>query len=178
MYSPPPLLPSPSNCTPLLHSIVRTYLSFMGSNYLEPFCSCCYVLVLFPERTGNPCFLETMDYALSDRPIRDWSWYVSLKYHNKYHFWLRNLGFVYVASWDYFTSTYAPQLPHVGTCAGEPLAAVAGDVILSSYLVLFISFYISTYKKMTKLRSVGKVAQKVELKLEKEVDVPIAHSAE
>jgi hypothetical protein len=54
---------------------------------------------------------------------------------------------VYFASWDYFISTYAPHLPHVGTCAGEPYAAVAGDVILSSYLVLFISFYIATYKK-------------------------------
>ncbi|KAH8687404.1 ELO family [Tricladium varicosporioides] len=60
-----------------------------------------------------------------------------------------DLGFVYFASWDYFTSTYWPSLPHVGTCAGEPFAAVAGDVILSSYLVLFISFYISTYKKMS-----------------------------
>jgi fatty acid elongase 3 len=59
-------------------------------------------------------------------------------------------GFVYFASWDYFTSTYAPHLPHMGTCAGEPYAAVAGDVILSSYLVLFISFYIATYRKAGK----------------------------
>lgn len=57
-----------------------------------------------------------------------------------------DLGFVYFASWDYFTSTYAPSLPHVGTCAGEPWAAVAGCTILSSYLVLFILFYLATYK--------------------------------
>jgi fatty acid elongase 3 len=58
-----------------------------------------------------------------------------------------DLGFVYFASWDYFTSTYAPWLPHVGTCAGEEFAALSGCAILSSYLVLFISFYAVTYKK-------------------------------
>ncbi|CZT04288.1 probable fatty acid elongase (FEN1) [Rhynchosporium agropyri] len=78
-----------------------------------------------------------------------------------------DLGFVYFASWDYFTSTYAPYLPHVGTCAGEPWAAIAGDVILSSYLVLFISFYIATYKKMSNKRSAAKVAQRAEGKMEK-----------
>ncbi|KAG9243481.1 GNS1/SUR4 family-domain-containing protein [Calycina marina] len=87
-----------------------------------------------------------------------------------------DLGFVYFASWDYFTSTYAPQLPHVGTCAGEPLAAIAGDVILSSYLVLFISFYIATYKQMSQRRSASKTARKVGLKMEKEIDAPVASS--
>ena len=55
-------------------------------------------------------------------------------------------GFIYFASWDYFTSVYAPQLPHVGTCAGEEFAAASGCVILSSYLFLFIGFYFNTYK--------------------------------
>lgn len=54
---------------------------------------------------------------------------------------------VYFASWDYWASTFYPSLPHVGTCAGHPAAAIAGCVILSSYLVLFVLFYISTYKK-------------------------------
>lgn len=84
---------------------------------------------------------------------------------------LNVLGFVYFASWDYFTSTYAPQLPHIGTCAGEPFAAIAGDVILSSYLVLFISFYIATYKKMSNRRNTAKIAQKAELRIEK-AEVP------
>lgn len=66
---------------------------------------------------------------------------------------------MYFASWDYFISTYAPHLPHVGTCAGEPYAAVAGDVILSSYLVLFISFYIATYKKIGRSRETAKAAK-------------------
>ena len=85
-------------------------------------------------------------------------------------------GFVYFASWDYFTSTYAPHLPHVGTCAGEPFAAIAGDVILSSYLVLFISFYIATYRKQSKRKSSAKVAQKAERKMEK-FEVPAMKDA-
>jgi fatty acid elongase 3 len=56
-------------------------------------------------------------------------------------------GFVYFASWTYFTSTYFPALPNVGTCAGEEFAAFAGIGILTSYLLLFISFYFATYKK-------------------------------
>lgn len=56
-------------------------------------------------------------------------------------------GFVYFASYTYFTSSYFPWMPNAGTCAGEEFAAFAGMGILSSYLVLFISFYLATYKK-------------------------------
>lgn len=56
-------------------------------------------------------------------------------------------GFVYFASYTYFTSTYFPWMPNAGKCAGEEFAAFAGMGILSSYLLLFISFYIATYKK-------------------------------
>lgn len=41
-------------------------------------------------------------------------------------------------------------MPNVGRCAGEEFAAIAGVVILSSYLLLFISFYFATYKKEVK----------------------------
>lgn len=57
------------------------------------------------------------------------------------------LGFVYFASYTYFTSTYFPYMPNYGRCAGEEFAAFAGMAILSSYLLLFISFYLATYKK-------------------------------
>lgn len=59
-------------------------------------------------------------------------------------------GFIYFASYTYFTSTYFPSAPNMGTCAGEEFAAFAGMGILTSYLVLFISFYFVTYKKAAK----------------------------
>lgn len=55
--------------------------------------------------------------------------------------------FVYFASYTYFTSTYFKWMPNAGQCAGEEFAAFAGMGIISSYLLLFISFYIATYKK-------------------------------
>lgn len=58
-----------------------------------------------------------------------------------------DLGFVYFASYTYFANTYFPWVPNAGTCAGEEFAAFAGMIILSSYLVLFISFYFATYRK-------------------------------
>lgn len=64
-----------------------------------------------------------------------------------------DLGFVYFASYNYFTSAYFPGFPHYGSCAGEDLVAFLGCGILSSYLVLFISFYLATYQK-------GKTASK------------------
>ena len=64
-----------------------------------------------------------------------------------------DLGFVYFACYNYVSYTYIPSFPNYGSCAGEELAAVMGCAILSSYLVLFISFYLATYKK-------GKTASK------------------
>lgn len=70
--------------------------------------------------------------------------------------------FVYFASYTYFTSTYFPWVPNMGHCAGEEFAAFAGMGILTSYLVLFISFYIVTYNKAAKTgrprRNTGKQA--------------------
>lgn len=58
--------------------------------------------------------------------------------------------FIYFASYTYFSSSYFPWAPNMGTCAGEEFAAFAGMGILTSYLLLFISFYLVTYKKATK----------------------------
>ena len=70
-----------------------------------------------------------------------------------------DLGFVYFASYTYFTSTYFPDMPSYGKCAGEEFAAFAGMGILSSYLLLFISFYLATYKKGGRARrNTGKQA--------------------
>lgn len=70
---------------------------------------------------------------------------------------------MYFASYTYFTSTYFPEFPNMGYCAGEEFAAFAGIGILSSYLVLFISFYLATYrkdgKKTTSRKAVRRMSQ-------------------
>jgi fatty acid elongase 3 len=68
---------------------------------------------------------------------------------------------VYFASWTYFTSTYFQWLPNAGKCAGEEFAAISGIVILSSYLLLFISFYFATYKKDGKRPSGRKAVRRM-----------------
>ncbi|KAG5438775.1 hypothetical protein PCANB_002495 [Pneumocystis canis] len=45
----------------------------------------------------------------------------------------------------YFAYNYASFLPNFGNCSGEEFAAFTGCFLLSSYLVLFISFYSVTY---------------------------------
>lgn len=86
-----------------------------------------------------------------------------------------DLGFVYFASYTYFTSTYFKWLPNAGKCAGEEFAAFAGMGILSSYLLLFISFYLATYKRSGKAgrprRNTGKQAA-IEMK---NFEIPDGH---
>lgn len=69
-----------------------------------------------------------------------------------------DLGFVYFASYTYFVSTYWPWLPNMGNCAGEEFAAIYGCALLTSYLFLFIAFYIRVYKKAAARASSKKAA--------------------
>lgn len=87
-------------------------------------------------------------YFQSARGIRIWwkEWITRLQIIQ----FVIDLGFVYFASYTYFTSTYWPWMPNAGKCAGEEFAAFAGMGILSSYLFLFLSFYAATYKKGAK----------------------------
>lgn len=56
---------------------------------------------------------------------------------------------------------YWPWMPNAGSCAGEEFAAFSGIAILSSYLFLFISFYVATYKKEGKRPSGRKAVRRM-----------------
>ncbi|OJJ83242.1 elongation of very long chain fatty acids protein [Aspergillus glaucus CBS 516.65] len=87
-------------------------------------------------------------YFQSARGVRIWwkEWITRLQILQ----FVIDLGFIYFASYTYFTSTYFPWMPNAGQCAGEEFAAFAGMIIITSYLVLFVSFYIATYNKTSK----------------------------
>ena len=78
-----------------------------------------------------------------------------------------DIGFIYFASYQKLADEFMPVLPHCGSCVGSTTATISGVGIISSYLVLFISFYINVYKrKGTKAsriikRTAGGVAAKV-----------------
>ncbi|KEZ39963.1 hypothetical protein SAPIO_CDS8936 [Scedosporium apiospermum] len=98
-------------------------------------------------------------YFQSARGIRVWwkEWVTKLQIIQ----FIIDLGFVYFASYTYFASTYFPHYPNAGKCAGEEFAAIAGISILSSYLVLFISFYLATYRKDAKAPSGRKAVRRM-----------------
>ncbi|KAF8642385.1 hypothetical protein AX16_009653 [Volvariella volvacea WC 439] len=62
-----------------------------------------------------------------------------------------DLGSVYFGTYQHFSFTYYSNiLPHYGNCAGTESAAIFGCALLTSYLGLFIDFYLRTYKKPTR----------------------------
>ena len=104
-------------------------------------------------------------YFQAARGIRIW-WkkYITIMQITQF---VIDLGFVYFASYTYFTSAYFPSMPNAGKCAGEEFAALAGVIILSSYLVLFLIFYAATYKKSPKKGRGRATSALVEMKDEK-----------
>ncbi|PYI21312.1 putative fatty acid elongase [Aspergillus japonicus CBS 114.51] len=87
-------------------------------------------------------------YFQSARGIRIWwkEWITRLQIIQ----FVIDLGFIYFASYTYFSSTYFPWAPNMGKCAGEEFAAFSGIAVITSYLFLFISFYVATYNKAAK----------------------------
>lgn len=63
-----------------------------------------------------------------------------------------DLGFIYFAFYTEGSSGVWSwlNLPHWGGCEGDHYAAYVGVVIITSYLFLFIGFYMSTYKSSPK----------------------------
>jgi fatty acid elongase 2 len=94
-------------------------------------------------------------YFLAARGIRVW-WKEWVTRFQIIQFVL-DLGFVYFATYQKlvheFFSDYLHIIPHCSDCAGSMLAAYCGCAILSSYLVLFIAFYIEVYRRKSSKKS-------------------------
>ncbi|CAK9436832.1 uncharacterized protein LODBEIA_P13540 [Lodderomyces beijingensis] len=90
-------------------------------------------------------------YFLAARGIRVW-WKEWVTRFQIIQFVL-DLAFVYFGTYQKIIITHFgggnKYTPTCGDCAGTMLAAYLGCAILSSYLVLFIGFYIDVYKKNT-----------------------------
>lgn len=89
-------------------------------------------------------------YFLSARGIRVW-WKQLITIFQILQFIL-DLAFIYFSTYTKLVHYLGIDLPHCGDCFGSVTSNLAGCFIISSYLFLFISFYIETYThKSTKV---------------------------
>ncbi|KAG0694962.1 GNS1/SUR4 membrane protein [Suillus ampliporus] len=56
-----------------------------------------------------------------------------------------DLFIFYFGLYQHYVHRYFPALPHFGDCSGSERAALFGCALLTSYLMLFVDFYMRTY---------------------------------
>lgn len=87
-------------------------------------------------------------YFLSARGIKVWwkQWVTRIQIIQ----FIFDLLFVYFATYTHFAYQYFSYFPVLGDCFGKEYAALIGCFLLSSYLFLFIGFYVATYTSKDK----------------------------
>lgn len=115
-------------------------------------------------------------YFLAARGIRVW-WKEWVTRFQIIQFVL-DIGFIYFAVWQKFASDFYPSLPHCGKCVGSTTATFSGCAIISSYLFLFIAFYIEVYRRRgtKKSRLVKRVRGGVAAKVNEYVNVDLKNT--
>ncbi|KAH3899747.1 probable Elongation of fatty acids protein 2 [Saccharomycodes ludwigii] len=116
-------------------------------------------------------------YFLASRGIRVWwkEWVTRFQIIQ----FLLDIGFIYFATYQKIVHTFAPQIPHCGDCVGSTGATIAGCCIISSYLFLFIAFYIDVYLRRgtKKSRIVKRARGGVAAKVNEYVLIDVANAA-
>lgn len=84
-------------------------------------------------------------YFLAARGIRVWwkEWVTRFQIIQ----FIVDICFIYFAVWQKVASDYYPSVPHCGECVGSTTATFSGCAIISSYLFLFVAFYIEVYRR-------------------------------
>ncbi|AGO10887.1 AaceriAFR624Wp [[Ashbya] aceris (nom. inval.)] len=112
-------------------------------------------------------------YFLAARGIRVWwkEWVTRFQIIQ----FILDIGFIYFATYTKLAYDYLPQLPHCGNCVGSAAATFSGCAIISSYLFLFIAFYIEVYRRKgsKKSRVVKRVRGGVAAKVNEYVNIDV-----
>ncbi|CCE61340.1 hypothetical protein TPHA_0A02570 [Tetrapisispora phaffii CBS 4417] len=113
-------------------------------------------------------------YFLAARGIRVWwkEWVTRFQIIQ----FILDISFIYFAVYQKIVHLYFPSLPYCGDCVGSPTATFSGCGIISSYLVLFIGFYIDVYRRKDtkKSRVVKRARGGVAAKVNEYVSVDIS----
>ncbi|AET41428.1 elongation of very long chain fatty acids protein Ecym_8137 [Eremothecium cymbalariae DBVPG len=116
-------------------------------------------------------------YFLAARGIRVWwkEWVTRCQIIQ----FILDIGFIYFAVYMKVAHDYFPSLPHYGGCSASTAAAISGCAIISSYLFLFIAFYIEVYRRKNtkKSRVVKRVRGGVAARVNEYVNVDVKNVA-